>query len=293
MVTSTHEASHRIFKEHPDALSPVYDSLGVPLPTTSDLREITPDTTEIRPLERRVDTVLMVEPSEGEHYVLAIEGQNKVDPNKVTSWAYYVAFLRAKYHMPVLLVVVSKHLPTAKWAEGPFECGVGPWPTQVTRPFVLGPHTVPEITDEATAAQQPGLAVLSAIVHSESKKGPAILTTVAHGWQSFSNEKLVELCETMERGLENTQARDVWRKVLMTLMAENPERLTLFEELRREAELKDRAVMILRVLEKRGIPVPEDTRERIKSCTDLDTLTLWFDRSLTATTAEELFAGGS
>lgn len=235
----------------------------------------------------------MVEPSEGEHYVLAIEGQNKVDPNKVTSWAYYVAFLRAKYHMPVLLVVVSKHLPTAKWAEGPFECGVGPWPTQVTRPFVLGPHTVPEITDEATAAQQPGLAVLSAIVHSESKKGPAILTTVAHGWQSFSNEKLVELCETMERGLENTQARDVWRKVLMTLMAENPEPLTLFEELRREAELKDRAVMILRVLEKRGIPVPEDTRERITSCTDLDTLTLWFDRSLTATTAEELFAGGS
>ncbi|MDF3140742.1 MULTISPECIES: hypothetical protein [unclassified Streptomyces] len=45
---------------------------------------------------------------------------------------------------------------------------------------------------------------------------------------------------------------------------------------------------ILRVLEKHGIPVPEGARERITSCTDLDTLALWFDRSLTATTAEEL-----
>ncbi|MER7689566.1 hypothetical protein [Streptomyces sp. NPDC097610] len=46
---------------------------------------------------------------------------------------------------------------------------------------------------------------------------------------------------------------------------------------------------ILRVLEKRAVEISEDVRERITSCTGLDTLTLWFDRSLTATTAEELF----
>ncbi|WP_405506451.1 hypothetical protein [Streptomyces purpurascens] len=51
-------------------------------------------------------------------------------------------------------------------------------------------------------------------------------------------------------------------------------------------------MLILRVLEKRGIDIPETARERITSCTDLDTLTLWFDRSLTATAAEELFADG-
>jgi hypothetical protein len=45
----------------------------------------------------------------------------------------------------------------------------------------------------------------------------------------------------------------------------------------------------LSVLEIRGIPVPKATRDRITTCTDLDTLTLWFDRSLTATTAEDLF----
>ncbi|MEY9993592.1 hypothetical protein ABIE67_005624 [Streptomyces sp. V4I8] len=51
-----------------------------------------------------------------------------------------------------------------------------------------------------------------------------------------------------------------------------------------------RVSRILRILEKRGIPVPEGERERITSSTDLDTLALWFDRSLTAATAEDLFS---
>ncbi|MFI8888999.1 hypothetical protein [Streptomyces paradoxus] len=80
-----------------------------------------------------------------------------------------------------------------------------------------------------------------------------------------------------------------------------PGRGTLFEETylegkaagiaegKAEGQAEDRIALILRVLEKRGIDIPQDTRDRITACTDLDTLTLWFDRSLTATTAEDLF----
>ncbi|MEU9879496.1 hypothetical protein [Streptomyces phaeochromogenes] len=57
-----------------------------------------------------------------------------------------------------------------------------------------------------------------------------------------------------------------------------------------EGQAEERASMILSVLEKRGIPVPEYTRERIASCADLDTLALWVDRSWTAAAAEDLFA---
>jgi hypothetical protein len=57
-----------------------------------------------------------------------------------------------------------------------------------------------------------------------------------------------------------------------------------------EGRAEGRAEGILSVLEVRGIPVPDGVRERITTCTDLDTLTLWFDRSLTATAAEDLFA---
>ncbi|MFG2777900.1 hypothetical protein ACGFY7_08560 [Streptomyces prunicolor] len=56
-----------------------------------------------------------------------------------------------------------------------------------------------------------------------------------------------------------------------------------------EGRAENRAAFTLRVLEKHGIHVPDDIRERITSCTDLDTLTLWFDRSLAASTAEDLF----
>ncbi|MER6818917.1 hypothetical protein ACWIG2_10150 [Streptomyces cellulosae] len=127
MVTATHEASHRLFQEHPEALAPVFEALGLPPPAKTDFHELSPDTTEIRPVERRADTVLMFEPDMGEHFVLAVEAQTKKDPEKARNWAYYVSYLRAKYDLPVLLVAVCRDPSTAAWAMGPFECSVGPW----------------------------------------------------------------------------------------------------------------------------------------------------------------------
>jgi hypothetical protein len=102
----------------------------------------------------------------------------------------------------------------------------------------------------------------------------------------------------MEIALANTPARAKWRELQMPVGSYYPGQGTLIEEKylegkadgEAEGKAKDRATLILRVLEKHAVDVPEDIRERITSCTDLDTLMLWFDRSLTATTAEELFA---
>ena len=58
-----------------------------------------------------------------------------------------------------------------------------------------------------------------------------------------------------------------------------------------EGQAAGEAALILRLLEKRGVLVSEGVRERVTSCTDLDTLTLWFDRALTVTVAEDLFVG--
>ncbi|MFD7130426.1 hypothetical protein [Streptomyces sp. NPDC059894] len=62
-----------------------------------------------------------------------------------------------------------------------------------------------------------------------------------------------------------------------------------FNEGEAKGEAKGRAKAILRVLELRDIEVPEAVRERVNSCTDLDLLDTWLDRSLTASTAEDLF----
>jgi hypothetical protein len=294
MVTSTHETSHRIFQDHPEVLTPVFEALGLPPPAKATIEALTPDATEIKPLERRVDTVLRIEPSDGDGFLIAIEAQTDRAPGKGTSWAYYVAHLHAKFGMPVLLVTVCKNRRTASWAAGPFESRVGTWTTQATRPFVLGPDNVAEITDEGMVARAPAMATLSAIVHSEGENAAAILDMLARGMRSFDKATAKYWCEWLEIGLENTPVRDTWRELEKMVGTYFPGRGTLFEETylegKAQGRAEDRTALILRVLEKRGIHLPEDTRDRITSCTDLDTLTLWFDRSLTAGTAEDLFA---
>ncbi|MFI8947648.1 hypothetical protein ACIGO6_14145 [Streptomyces sp. NPDC053750] len=298
MVTSTHEASHRLFQEHPEALAPVFEALGLPPPSPADFHELSPDVTEIRPMERRADTVLKFEPDMGESFLIAVESQTKKDPDKARSWSYYVAYLSAKYDMPVLLVAVCRDRATAAWAMGPFDCAVGPWTTQTTCPFVLGPQTVPEVTDEATVVRRPALAALSAIVHSESRRAPAILETVARGLLSFEPDITKYWFEVVEVGLESTPTRDNWRKLMQDVITHFPGHGTLFEEKylegkaegEAEGEARGEAKGVLRVLEVRGLAITDAVRERIATCSDLTLLNDWLDRAGTVERAEDLFA---
>ncbi|MCF1599152.1 hypothetical protein [Streptomyces muensis] len=55
---------------------------------------------------------------------------------------------------------------------------------------------------------------------------------------------------------------------------------------RAEAKAED----VLRAFEVRGIEVSASVRKRVMACNELELLGIWFDRSLTVETAEELFA---
>ncbi|MGY1583532.1 hypothetical protein [Streptomyces sp. MN13] len=293
MVTSTHEVSHRIFQDHPEVLAPIFEALGLPPPAKADIEPITPDTTELKPLERRVDTVLKVEPSDGDGFLLAIEAQTRKAPDKGTNWAYYVAYLRAKFDLPVLLVTVCRSRSTAKWAAGPFECRVGPWVTQVTRPFVLGPDTVPRIRDESEVARQPALATFSAIVHSESDGVDAILELLARGMRSFDPETAGYWAELIEVGLEGTPARETGRELGKMVVSHFPGRGTIIEEAYLEGEAAGKAVgraeAVVAVLEARGLAVSEALRDRLFACADLASLDTWLARALTVEQAKDLF----
>ncbi|AXE87294.1 hypothetical protein [Streptomyces sp. Go-475] len=79
MVTSAHEGVHRIFQQRPEVLKPVFDVLGVALPEKATVDAITPDVTETRPLERRIDTLLRISTSDGDEFLLAVEAQERRD----------------------------------------------------------------------------------------------------------------------------------------------------------------------------------------------------------------------
>ncbi|MFI1564011.1 hypothetical protein ACH4ZX_13290 [Streptomyces sp. NPDC020490] len=296
MVTQAHEGMHRIFQERPEVLAPVFGVLGFPFSAKATVDAVTTDVTEARPLERRVDTVLRIGPSDGEDFLLAIESQSKRVPGKEASWAYYVAFLRAKYGLPVLLLVVCQDRATAKWAAGPFDCGTRDWTAQRTYPLVVGPDNLPVIIDARTVAKNLPLAVLSALAHARSADCGAILEAISSALQELQEtdpETAGYFFDFLEINLGNTPAGEKWKEI-MSFVSYFPGRGTVREtaylEGKAEGKVEDRASLILRVLELHGVPVPEDARERITTCTDLDALARWFDRSLTATAAEDLFA---
>jgi predicted transposase YdaD len=57
---------------------------------------------------------------------------------------------------------------------------------------------------------------------------------------------------------------------------------------RAEGLAKGRAESIVRILAARGVHVDDEARQRILTCTDLDTLDLWFERALRATSLSDV-----
>ncbi|MEU3953229.1 hypothetical protein AB0F45_13055 [Streptomyces achromogenes] len=62
------------------------------------------------------------------------------------------------------------------------------------------------------------------------------------------------------------------------------------EEGREQGRIQNQQEMTLRVLEWRGIPVPDAVRERVLACADLGRLEVLAQRAVRATDAAELFA---
>jgi hypothetical protein len=221
-----------------------------------------------------VDTLFRVDTVEDGGFLLAVEAQGQPDPDKPNSWTYYLAHLYAKYRLPPILLVVCRDKATASWAAEPVRVGVPVRTSMAVFPLVLGPGNVPTVTDPDEATEDLALAILDALAAAVANTGGEI----AKRWAEYT-----------EIGLDDTPARAPWRHLMATYTPRFPGSGTLIEETLNAGEAKGRAADILRILDRRGIEIPEDARERITSCTDLDVLGTWFDRSLTVTNTEELF----
>ncbi|MGV9667192.1 hypothetical protein [Nocardia niigatensis] len=289
MVSSKHEAMHRLFRSHPEVFGRAFETLGLPFPGPREVALLPNDLTEIDPIERRVDTLLRLDTDEGS-FLLLVEAQGKDDRNKPSSWAYYLSHVHAKYQLPPVLLVVCQDTSTARWAEGPLTIGPRQWTSLVVRPLVLGPHNVPAVSDPCIAAGDIPLAALSAITHANDAGIGAILKALATALQSIDEDDALIFAELTELGLGKSPAAQTWRQ-LMTVdlsffRSETSQRLRA--EGRVEGRVQTLIDAILRSLRARGIEVSQDARQRIESCRELDTLDAWFDRSLTASSIAEI-----
>ncbi|MEL5956353.1 hypothetical protein AADR41_16560 [Streptomyces sp. CLV115] len=289
MVSSPHEAMHRIFQEYPGLFSRVSEVLGVDIPPPTSATALPTDLTEARPVERRVDTLLRIETEHDGPFVLAIEAQGKKDPRKTASWPYYVSYLHNRYGLPVLLLVVCQDQATAEWAARPISIGVRQWQTLTLNPLVAGPHNMPVITDVAEARKDLALATLAAITHADNPDVGAILKTLSAALRDTPEAIADPIVELTAQGLGNRPAAQQWRNLVAVDLSfyKSP----LSEEIRDEGRAEGRAEGLLLVLEARGIALDEETREKITGCDDPQLLRQWLNRAATATTVEDVFTG--
>ncbi|AQU67019.1 hypothetical protein [Streptomyces niveus] len=297
MVSSPHEAMHRIFQEHPGLFSRVSEVLGVTFSPPTSVTILPTDLTESRPVERRVDTLLRLDTEDDQPLLLAVEAQGKKDLDKHASWSYYLSYLYAKYRVPPVLLVVCQDRATAEWAARPVHIGPRQWASLTLRPLVVGPHNMPLITNTAEARKDLALATLSAITHADDPDIGAILKSLSAALREAPESLTGPLVELTAQGMGKRPAAQQWRNLVAVDLSFYTSSLS--EEIREEARTKartearaeTRAEDILLILEQRGIDISDDARERVTSCEESDSLREWFLRSITASSAEEIFAG--
>ena len=176
-----HNGLIEMFRENP-ALAPHFLALlfhlQVPPQSTARVADSTLD--QLIPVEFRADLVLELCDAHGRVvFAIVFEVQRDVKLRKQYTWPVYVAVARAERECPVVVLVLAIDAEVAAWASEKIDLGLG---LGATQPLVLGPTTVPVLTDPAVAAKEVELAILSAMAHGNGPQGlDAVQTALAAG----------------------------------------------------------------------------------------------------------------
>jgi hypothetical protein len=167
-------------------------------------------------------------------------------------------------------------------------------------PLVAGPHNVPFVTDVAEARKDLALAALSAITHADNPDVGAILKTLSTALRDTPETIANPIVELTAQGLGTRPAAQQWRNLVAVDLSfytsplseeiRDEGRHEGRDEGRAEGEAAGRAKSLLRMLDMRGVDIPEEAREKITGCGDTELLDQWFSRAFVAASAEEIFA---
>lgn len=300
MPNPPHEMLHHIFREDSQLFSRVLEFEEVSFPEPHEIRVGNIDSTETRKvLERRIDTVLEAQTKDGP-FLIAIEAQNRPSKLKLRNWAYYPAYLHEIRGCPVVVLVVCRDPVTAAWAREPYRIGLPDRPSLVSTPIVIGPDTLPRITDMERVVADPYFAVLCALAHAHGPAIGGILEALAAALAKMDEALSKNLNEFIERGLEDTPALNVWRS-LMALAPMNlqPRSRWAQENIAKGlaqgraegqavGEAKGVTESVLHILDHRHLELSSEVRAHIAACTDIDLAKTWLDEALSITDVSQL-----
>ncbi|WP_326629140.1 hypothetical protein OIE67_36680 [Nonomuraea fuscirosea] len=291
MPTAQHEGLHRIFRDNPELYTRAFEMIDIKLPVPQEIAVIDTDMTEILPIDRKADTVVMFLLEQEERHIIITEAQLRESEQKVSSWAHYISYAHSEYKCPVTLMVTCADTGTATWARKAHPIGLVDHPSLVVSPIVFGPDNVKAITDPEEATENVVLTMFSAFCHVESPEVNDILKALDHALHKVDQETAEALADQTELGLGKTKAKHAWRKFMhaSAYRFRSESAREHFAEVEAKGEARGEAKSILRILDKRGIPTDQAFRDKIMETTDIALLEDWIDRALDVTTAEDIF----
>lgn len=309
MPTLEHNALVEMFRENP-RLAPhlIASVLHIDIPAHASVAVVESSLDQLLPTEFRADLVIELRDARGA-VVLAIilEVQRDEDPDKLYSWPVYVAVVRAKKRCPVALLVVAPDADVARWATQPIDLGPG---LGTFQPLVLGPASVPEVTDPAEAALEIELSVLSAVAHGNGPSGVAVVKAALAGLERLDREHAVVYFQVLWNGLRAPMRRAL-EAMVMERQADGTEKMLPFMqhffelgeregkldglregELKglREGRLDGLRDALLRLIARTGIALSEGDRARIRTCEDTAALDRWIENVLGAKTVADILS---
>ncbi|WP_063037003.1 hypothetical protein [Nocardia pseudovaccinii] len=289
MPSILHEAVIDLFRQRPQLAAELLELvLDNPLPEFDHARLESGDFPDIDPTEYRADSVVVLATGTTPVLAVVVEVQLQPDSDKSWSWPVYLTTLRARLHCLTILLVLCPNERTANYCRKPITVA----PEFTLRPVVLSPKDVPIVTEPEVAADNPELAVLSAIAHRNHPERNAILTTLAASvFPAPRGEMYIDLVTAILPKAARHFLESLMTTGTYEYKSEFARRYFSQGEAKGEAkgEARGEAKALLRILAKRGFDVSDALEARINACTDLDQLDSWIDRALTATRIDEIF----
>ena len=215
--------------------------------------------------------------------IFIVEVQLRIDAGKLFSWHFYAAGARLRFRCPATVLVVTPDERVASWAARSIDVDrVG----NQFRPLVLGPATVPLVTDIDTAHALPELAVLSAVMHGRDQ-----------GAEDIGAVALVAC-----RQLENPRGR-IYADIIFDSMGEIARAaLEKLMDLRgykypqsdfvKKHYYDGQRDQLLRQLARKFGELPGEVSEKIRGA-EPEELTRWSDRFVDVSSLEAVFAAES
>ncbi|HEY2407103.1 MAG TPA: hypothetical protein VGI10_13925 [Polyangiaceae bacterium] len=290
-LTLEHSVLLALFQNRPElGLELMRDVLGESTDAGGPGQIESVDLTAAVPAEYRAD--LVVRHSAGRSpLVVIVEVQLERDREKRFSWPVYSVLLRARFRCDVQLLVFAPRAKVARWCARSILLGNGATFT----PLVVGPESIPVITDLELALRAPELAVLSAMVHGrgDALRAASIGLAGIRAAESLERERGMLYFDLIRSALGPAARKAIEAMIPQGYKFKSDFARKYMAKGRALGEAEGRALgeanALLLVLEARGVVVAHEQRERILACSNLVLLDRWLRRAPTVATTDELF----